>query len=343
MTRFRGTSAEAAAFINQAWAARFPETVSCPQWDAGYFDWQVFANPESLRIAAYDAGTLAGLVFQVPVAVWLHGQRLRLAETSWLSVAPALARRGVGKALAQEMVRCERAAGCAFKYGFAVPGPGSHGPRFWQDKAAAALRVGLRPWVRALDAPVLRRSVGATSERLAAGLAAALRLDRCRPDLASGVRRYRQGDLAGCGALLAGGDAGAEMRYDWSPGQLARQLDWNGIPTTLVFDDGHLQGFANFHRIGFRGRAAFSAGLINHLVTRPGAARIASALLSSALGQMQRAGLALAVCSPAAGVSPAMLLRHGFAPMPARYDLLIVGAPPDLALPRAGGLRIHLR
>ncbi|EEW25835.1 GNAT family N-acetyltransferase [Rhodobacter ferrooxidans] len=340
MTRFAGSAAEAAVFVNRCWAARFSRSESCPQWDAAFFDWQVFSRPDSLRIAAYAGGDLAGLVFSLPTEVVLNGDPLRLAQASWLSVAPEMARRGVAKALAAEMARQEAAAGCAFMFGYAVPGKGSHGPRFWQGKVAAARRPGLRPWVRALDAGVLRRSVGAVSERLAAALAAALRLDRCGA-VAAAVRPCRVGDLAACGALLRAADAEAAFRYDWSDDHLARQLQGGGFPTTLVFDDGGLQGFASFHRVGFRGRQEFSAGLIDHLVTRPGAKGVGSALLGAALAAMQQQGLALAVCTDAAGVSPALLLRHGFAPMPERYDLLFIGA--EVALPQAGGIRVHLR
>lgn len=343
MTQYRGTTAEATAFVNRAWSARFPGNENCPQWDPEYFDWQVFSRPESLRIAAYAGGELAGLVFSLPVEICLNGSQMRVAQASWLSVNPDMVRCGVAKALAAELARRERMAGCAFMFGYAVPGKGSHGPQFWQSKHAAARGVGLRPWVRALDAAALRAAVGAPSERLAATLAAAMRLDRCRESKAAGVRSYRSGDLASCRALLEQSEAGAAMHYVWSDDQLARQLDGNGIATTLVFEDGKVQGFASFHRIGFRGAGPFSAGLIDHLIAQPRTAGVSSALLGSALTMMQHQGLALAVCTASAGVSRGLLLRHGFVPLPDRYGLLFIGAGPGVAMPQEGGIRVHLR
>ncbi|GGD34153.1 GNAT family N-acetyltransferase [Sinisalibacter lacisalsi] len=343
VTDFRGDPAEAAAFVSRCWSAQFPETVSCSQWDANDFAWQVFAQPENIILGAYAGADLVGFVYGEPVDVLWRGRPVRAMFSSVLAVDPAWKGKGIAKALAQTLAGRMRAADLAFIFGFAVPGSGSLGPKFWQGSQGALRAVGIRPWIRPLNSRALATAAGAPAERIAARFAAATGFGGPPHGAVDGVRPYEPHDLDTCRALLMQAESDADLRYDWTPERLALQLSFRGIPSTWVYDDGTVRGFVNVHPVRLRGRAPFSAGQINHLVADPPAQRVSAVLMRAALQGIAAAGHALAICPDSSSATLPTLLRTGFLPFVRRYDCLFLFNAPQLDLSDLKRVKLQLR
>lgn len=340
---FRGSPDEAVDFVNACWSAQFPDEFSCPQWDADYYAWQMFADPENIILGAYLDDELIGFVFGEPIALKWKDRPIRAMFSSALAGDPKRKGMGIAKALATELSVRLREANLAFVYGFAVPGTGSLGPKFWQGSQGASRSVGIRPWVRPLKSDVLAKASGTASERMTARITQFLGLDPVKPKNHPHIRPYRASDLSKCLELVLQAEAGADMCYDWTKERLALQLDFNNIPTTLVYDDGEIRGFSNFHQVWFRGREKFSTGMIDHLIAQDGNQNIANALMHASLMHIADEGHALVICPTSACASKRTLLRHGFVPLPNRYDCMWPFMDADLDPSELKSIKVHLR
>jgi len=343
VTDFRGDAAQAAAFVSRCWDAQFPKDVTCSQWTAEDFDWQVFAQPENVILGAYMGARLVGFVFGEPVDMLWKGRPVRAMFSSVLAVDPELKGHGIAKALAKTLAERMRADELAFTFGFAVPGSGSLGPKFWRGSQGARGSAGIRPWVRPMDYRALVDAAGARLERTAARLAGSTGLGRLPGAADENLRPYAPRDLEACRALLIDAEADADLRYDWTRERLALQLSYRNVPATWVYDDGRLRGFVNFHPVRFRGRAPFSGGQINHLIAPSSSSGIAGALMRKALREMAGAGHALAICPSSSSARFSTMLRFGFLPFGGRYVCLFPFITPELDVSEVKRLKIQLR
>ncbi|MAM61404.1 GNAT family N-acetyltransferase [Maritimibacter sp. UBA3975] len=343
VVEYRGSPAELAAFVSKCWDGQFPQDVTCPQWDAEYFAWAVFGNPDNMLLAAYDGGELVGFIFGEALGFRCGDRVVQGVFSSFLSADPARKGQGVAKTIASELFRRVQQEGYAFDVGFEVPTPGSLGPKFWLGSQKGERADGIRPWIRPLDARRLTRVSAARYERAAARVAGLARLDRVPARATGNLRPFEPRDLDACLELILAKEAGSDFCFDWTPERLALQLDHEGIPTTLVYDDGKIRGLTNFHRIRFRGRERFTAGQVDHLVAQGGDRHVERQLLDATLQSMKKAGHALVVCPTSAGMSTASRLRAGFLPMPAPYRLLFAFVAPDLDVTQLRRPMLHLR
>ncbi|MEM8730217.1 MAG: hypothetical protein AAGF79_09880, partial [Pseudomonadota bacterium] len=290
-----------------------------------------------------DGEDLVGFRFSEPLKFIVHGQPVRGLLSTLLSADPDRKGQGIAKQLAQELSRRIEDQDFQFDTGFGVPGPGSLGPGFWLGSQNGTRAVGVRPWIRPLDAQALVTSVGSKFERGASRLAASLGLDRLPQRKSPHVRPYRDADVGPCLDILKAAETGSDFRYEWSADRLAFQLDYKGIPSTWVYDDGTVRGFSNVHRQWFRGPKRFAAGQIDHLVAREDDPGVEKALMDHTLGTLQSTGHALAICPSSASTTVRTRLRSGFLPMPERYDFLFVFIAPGLDITKIRQPKVHLR
>lgn len=345
ITDFQGSAGEAVDFVNASWSARFPENFSCPQWDEDYFEWQMFAQPQNIRLAAYHDNKLVGFVFGEPLQLrWKERSVFAMFSTA-LAADPAFKGKGVAKSLAAALNQRLQEGGMAFVYGFAVPGSGSQGPKFWQGSQGAkrVKSVGVRPWVRPIDAKMLSKNAGERVERIAARFADMTRFDSFKADENIHIRSYKPDDLQACLALVQAAEADADLRYNWTPDRLQHQLHYNDIPKTYIFDDGMVSGFINFHQVWFRGRQRFSAGMIDHVIAADGRIDIQKALLGKAIADMHGAGQSLAICATSAGIKAKTLFRNRFVPLPDTFDCMCPFMSSDFDLSELKTVMVHLR
>lgn len=340
---FRGDAAQAVDFVNKCWSAQFPEDFSCPQWDRDYFQWQMFADPNNIILGAYQGDELIGFVFGEPIALKWRNRPIRAMFSNALAGDPTRKGMGIAKALATELSARLRQQNLAFVYGFAVPGTGSLGPKFWQGSQGAARSVGIRPWVRPLNSTLLAKASGTASERFTARITKHFNVDPVRPKDHPHVRRYRPSDLDQCLDLIVAAESDADMRYNWTKERLALQLDYQNIPKTLVYDDGEIRGFSNFHQVWFRGRETFSTGMIDHLIAQNKDQKVANALMHASLIHIWDADHALVICPSSACAGLQTLLSHRFLPLPNRYDCMWPFMDADLDPNELKTIKVHLR
>lgn len=343
VTDFRGTVEQATDFVNRCWDMQFPDTSTCPQWDREYFAWQLFAQPDNILLGAYDGDELIGFLFSEPLDFVMNDVPMRGLFSSFLTADPTRKGQGIAKRLAGELARRVETQGYAFDTGFGMPVKGSLGPSFWLGSQKGTRARGVRPWVRPLNAAVLADALGPAHERWSARAASVLGLDRVPKRSDDRVRPWRADDLEACLALLRRAEADSDFRYEWSAERLAFQLDHEGTPKTWVYDDGAVRGFANFHRLRFRGVKPFIAGQIDHLLAENADPRIEGALMDRTLQALAETGHDLAVCPSSASTSVRTRLRAGFLPMSARFDFLFVFVSPELDVTRIRNPKIHLR
>lgn len=343
VTDFRGNAAQAAAFVSRCWDVQFPPNVTCSQWTGEDFDWQVFAQPENIILGAYIGERLVGFIYGEPVDMLWKGRPVRAMFSSVLAVDPDMKGHGIAKALAKKIAARMQAAGLALSFGFAVPGSGSLGPKFWQGSQGALRSKGIRPWIRPMDCQALIEAAGAPLERLAARLAASTGLGGPPGGSGENLRPYAPRDLQACHDLLMVAEADADLRYDWTLERLALQLSYNDVPATWVYDDGEVRGFVNFHPVHFRGRAPFSGGQINHLIAPPSNSGIAANLMRTALREIAGAGHALAICPSSSSARLSTTLRFGFLPFGGRYDYLFAFVSPEFDVSELKRAKVQLR
>src|SRR5206468_1863861 len=84
-----------------------------------------------------------------------------------------------------------------------------------------------------------------------------------------GIRPYRADDLADCLQLTRQLLAHVDLGYVWTSERLAHQLDYAGLPRTIVLEDhGHVGGFVNYYRLDFAARNAIEAAVTDLICLR---------------------------------------------------------------------------
>lgn len=346
---FEGDAGEIARFTQHVWQSAYRSKIPTPVWDEDFFDWQLLSE-DSRRsgylVAAYDGGQLVGSLFAEEFLFRLHDVEFSAALSSWLAVHPGYQRRGVGRRLAEEQRRRLRERGAKFLLGFGIREKESSGPKFWMSFCEETVILGrLGMWARLLD----HRAVAEWDVRCLEGLSARLlgALQRPAPARrpAEGVREYRPEDLPDCLALVNASLGRVDMGCVWGSARLARQLQYKGIPRTLVAEsaEGRAEGFINYYPLGLLGRTHLRAGIIDILATHRLSWRRQRDLLSAALSKMYDEGLKLALALRLPTSPGLLLLGSGFVPLPSGYDVICHRADTSLNLAKAKRLSVYLR
>ncbi len=348
---FDGTADELSAFVSGTWAATYGGTMLHPTWDAAYFRWQLLCpRPEGrdYLVAAYDGPRLVGCLLAEEFAFRLHGEPIRGTMGSWLTVLSDSRRLGVGVRLFDDLRARLLDRGALFSLGYGYIGARkSMGPKFWrkQPKHVRFLgRVGF--WVRALDHAKLVEWPIDKSDSFALRALSVIQRPPPDPPPCLHVRPYRAADLPDCLAVVNRLAATADLGYLWTADRLARQLDFEGTPRTLVYDrGGGALGFTNYHHLPFVGRTTVQSAVLDFFA--PGTLTTAEQkhLLAATVSAMRREGAAVALLLRLGEHAPLPLLATGFIPLPPDSDLIcaMAATDPDPRFDRVRRVHIHWR
>ena len=339
---FDGDAREAAVFTSTVWKQSYGGHHPIPLWDESYYEWQLFgpAHAErSLAVAAYEGGKLVGTFFAEQFPIRLAEHDYAASMSSWLTVDPSMAGKGVGRKLADELRRRHVERGLAFSLGFAVRG--TAGPAFWKAMPDTIIFGQIGFWARVLDREAVAMWLLNRSERAA--------LAAFGPFLAAppgdveedGIRPYAAGDLSRCLELLGPLTQGAEVGSIWSAERLQLQLDHHGTPRTLVLErDGVVRGFINYFAMDFLLRTTIRIAQVDLLVTDNLTDDEERVLVRAALRSMKAEGVQLVLVPRLAGCPTAALIRNRFLPLPA--DMVVTCVLPRHDVPRRRFDRFHL-
>ena len=346
---YDGDAAELSRFVLDVWSTAYRGRMPVPLWDARYFDWQIPVDRPGSReflVAAYDGSKLIG---------FLGGERFRfssrdgefdVAMASWTTADPAYAKYRIGARIIGEMRRRFLERGVAFGLGFGYSGAAvSMGPRFWRGVTKHTIIPGkIGFWLRLLDHRAFAAWESSRLKRWSAGVLGLVQGSPHGVLNTEGIRPYRADDLADCLQLTRQLLAHVDLGYVWTSERLAHQLDYAGLPRTIVLEDhGHVGGFVNYYRLDFAARNVIEAAVIDLVAFGALPQHDRQRLLRAALAQMQAEGLKAAMllrlpCYPAWP-----LLVTGFVPMPRDTDLICLRADPRVAYHRVKRLHVHWR
>src|SRR5262249_41534073 len=190
-------------------------------------------------------------------------------------------------------------------------------------------------WIRILNGESLRRKCLHWFERVAAR---AHQLPLLRPSrgVTCEIRGYAPTDLDRCQRLIETMSNGADLAMLWRPERLKSQLDWNGVPRTLVLDHGEPRfGLVNYHRFGLLGGEVVSAGLVDLLGSEGENPSDRRKLLRAAVAQMTVEGMDIAMAVRMPMFPAQVMLACGFLPLPQSEYLVYAFLQPGLSLPPA--------
>jgi hypothetical protein len=341
-TTFRGDAQEAAEFTQRIWLSRFRGRLTVPVWTAEFLDWQLFSDPsdQPYLVAAYRAGKLVGCVFSRPVRFRLRGVELDGGMSSWLTADPR-AGRGVGRGMVLETLKRMQERSCRFMMAFGLQGPRSNGATFLAGFSEhTILGRGNYLWARPIDVAALARDEPSAQARFGAGLLASIsRRSPLRDPIPArspwpGLSRYSAADLDDCLTLMNRATSSVELGYCWQPQQLARQLSYADVPTTLVSRSGaSVDGLVNYYPIELQGKGRLRAAFIDHCVTAHGNLRTEVRLLRAALGDLRSRGVQVVLTSRLSGVRRPALALCGFVPVtPPLRQIFFTDGTQDFAL-----------
>jgi hypothetical protein len=304
-------------------------------WDAAYFRWQLPAEDRQLAVAAYDGDKLVGCFFSLPHALHMGGEVVPMTLSSWCTVDPAYRSGRLALALVEALRRRHEETGQAFSIGFVSGDKTSIAHRFWSLYARLAPQtfsfIGhFGFWAKILDPPRLARAAVGRDERALVRLLGPL--SKITPwRWPGGLRPCDAGDLDACLALLECASADLDWSLAWSREQLARQLI-GAVPRTLVLDHGgKVQGLANFHRLGLKGREIVHGAMLDLWATHGLSASERIRFLGAVCGGLRDQGVQFVQCLRSPMFPADVLLANGFIPLPARD--CVVAFFPRQALP----------
>ena len=339
---YGGDPREAAAFTTYIWRQSYGGHHPIPLWDEPYYAWQLFGRDDSdrsLAVAAYDSGVLVGTFFAEPFPFRFQGQDREGSMSSWLTVDPRARGKGVGRKMADELRKRHRERNLAFSIGFAVAG--TNGPSFWGAMPDTIVFGKMGFWARVLDRAAVGAWLASGWERVVISLLGPVLSPLRETSEAPGVRTFRADDLERCLALTLPLTEASDVGYRWTPDRLRHQLDYPGVPRTLVLERGGIvQGFINSYAMDFLLRTSLRVAQVDLLATGSLDGDERHALIGAALGRMRDEGAALVLVPRVVGCPTSALLRHRFVPLPA--DMAVTCVFPDTSIPRRRFGRFHL-
>ena len=321
---YDGDAAEIAAFTQRVWRGFFRGRSTILLWDPAYLDWQLLSesNDRHYLVGAYEGTRLVGSLFAKPYHFRLRDLSFDAAMSSWLTVDPEFQGRGVARGLALEQQRRMQERRCRFLLGFGLSGPLARGTRFWASfRDHTVLGGSLCLWAHAIDLAAVARAEASLEGRLGARLLRLAHGDVRVPRLGKGnptvtVRPYAHADLPACMAVLERTAAPIHLAYRWDAEQLAHQLDFRGVPTTLVAErSGAVVGLVNYHQITLHSRESLRGAIVDHVACAGLETAEQVRLLQTALVEMHKSGVQVALTSRASGASGVALFRAGFVPI----------------------------
>lgn len=345
---FDGDAREIARFTQDVWRASYHRKVPTPVWDENYFDWQLLSERpggSDYLVAAYDQGKLVGSLFAEEFHFRLREEEFKGAFSSWLTVHPDYRRRGLGKQLAEEQCRRLLERDAKFLLGFGIKRKTSSGPKFWasfSDKTVLLGQVGL--WIRVLDHRAVSEWDVSLLDRLGSRLLGVVQRRPPAPRQTTSIRNYRPDDLPACLELVNNKLEEVDLGCVWSASRLAHQLQYKGIPSTLVAESGgRVAGLINYYKLTLLGRTYLETAVIDHCVTDDLTWRERSDLLATALAQMKSEGIKMALTLRLPTSPSSLLLANGFIPLPPEYEVICYRADKSFSLDRAKRLYVYLR
>ncbi len=337
---FEGTPEELSDFVVSTWKASYGGTIPVPNWSADYFRWQLrLHEPDSQRriVAAYEGSNLAGIIIYCPMDFELHGESIKGAQSSWLSVSPDFRRRGVGNALQKGTVAECRDQEIDFQLGYIFHGSSrSIGPGFWQKKQPPGRSIGPNVgfWARVLDPPrAVEWNVSGLERFLTRMVAPLVPTPQSGTDTESArIRHFKPEDAAACADIAKRTSTNCELRLKWTPELLQAYLQ--GFGDCLVLEEsGQLAGFIGYHSLIFSGRTDAPVGVIDLVCVTDLSYANRARLLNSVLVELKDGGAVVALKLRTGDYPPGLFLKRGWAPRLADSHMLFSwsGEPREVA------------
>ncbi|MCE9554507.1 MAG: GNAT family N-acetyltransferase [Planctomycetes bacterium] len=346
---FEGDAAEMASFTTAMWRKSYGGKMPMPLWTPEFLQWELMAGGEHARdylVAAYDGAKLIGFLPAKPQAYRVAGRDVSGTMGSYLSVDPEYRRQGIALQMHQEQQRRHRERGATINMGYVYLGAAvAQGKKFWlkqPEGATIVAKIGL--WTRLLDHKAVARfeisRVGDVCSRI---------LGSWQPNPSpsgntTGIRPYQASDLADCLRLVKPLSEENDFAYQWNETNLARQLQHNNVPKTLVLEqNGRVEGVISYCHLEMIGRQPLQVATIDLMAFGELSWRRQRDLVRAALRQMMADGIQLAVMLRIASSPSSVLFSSGFVPMPADYYYIGLVMEPGFPLTRAKRLHVHWR
>lgn len=360
---FEGDARELARFASPVWQATYAGRRPVPDWTERYYDWQLLANSSadpSYRVAAYDGTRLVGTLLAENFDFQWQGRKVLGSMASWLTVDPNYRRDGVASLLAEEQRGRHLEREAEFCLGFGISR--TSGPLFWERMPDTRVLGRVRLWVRILNPKAFCRWTYSPGHRMGVGAFRELPLFKApRPPRRREIRPFRSSDLASCLGLCRQSNQTSDLSYLWTEARLGHQLEYRGMPSTLVFDSergedseprdpsepvedpgrrsdsrgggrsrGSVRGFVNSYLLDLLGREPIRSQIVDLVAfdeTLSGRDRLH--LLRESLAQAASAGAAISLSLQKPSVSKRTMLAAGFFPMPSEFSLIFAFVDPQ--------------
>ena len=347
---FAGDAAEMAAFTTAMWRKSYGGKMPMPIWTPQFLEWELMAGGPDARdylVAAYDGAKLIGFLPAKQQLYRVAGRDVPGTMGSYLSVDPEYRRQGIALKMHQEQQRRHRERGAAINMGYVYLGAAvAQGKKFWlkqPEGATIVAKLGL--WTRLLDHKAVARFEMSRTGDICARILGLWQPNPSPRGNKEGIRPYQAADLPDCLRLAQQLTEASDFGYVWNEATLARQLQHNDLPKTLVLEqNGRVEGVLSYCHLDLLGRQPLRVGSIDLMAFAPTVTwRRQRDLVRAALRQMMSEGLQLAVMLRIASSPPSILFSSGFVPMPADYYYIGLVMEPGFPLTRAKRLHVHWR
>ncbi len=335
---FEGDAAELSDFTTRVWRKSYEGKMPVPLWSPQLFRRELLPtddDPRDYLVAAYDGTRLVGSHPARAVRIALHGEERSATWGSFLTVDPEYRRQGIGQKMHAEFQRRHQQRQAAVNFGYLyIRSIKSMGPKFWlkQPEGTTIVRK-LGVWLRALDHRAVARFELYWFEAWGSRLMSLAQRRPKPPRDTTGIRPYQRDDLSDCQELIQQRAASVDLAYLWTPDELARLLDWEGLSRTVVLQrEGRVGGLVNYYRLEILGRCPMEVGILDLLAFGNLPSRDRRRLLRAALHQMAEDGLKAAMCLRGSWYAARQLLGAGFYPFPHEYYYIGNKMQPDVPL-----------
>lgn len=348
---FDGDAEEMARFIERVWLGAYRGRAIIPVWDPSFFEWTLLGDGFVDRrwlASAYDERRLVGCLFAEPLLFQHQGNCFHAAMASWLSVDADYVGHGIGRGMAEMLRRVMIEDDCRFLLGFGMPGVANAGTHFWSQFGSTNLGAPVHLFTFPLVASTLARNETIPVHRAGAALLNVVRGGRewhpSRRLNVDDVRAYRATDLSECLTLIQAEASKADLSYKWDNRRLARQLEYKGVPRTLVATKAEkITAFVNSFPLTIFGRGPIKASFVDHVVFGDLPRGERDVVLRAAVADIAATGAEVVVTSVMSGARRSTLLRGGFVPLWPGYRPIFFGATPASLPEPARKMRVHFR
>lgn len=332
---FEGEPAELAEFCVRCWRQAYEgSNMPFAEWSGPFMEWEVFGRDREDRhflVAAYDGTRLVGALPARPTPIEIQGEPAAATISSYFSVDREYRDHGVALKLNLEQRRRHRQREVPFFLGYIYTGASdAKGKEYWLRQprnVKVTGKVGL--WARILDHQVVSRFERGGLDRWGAKLLGVVQKAPKPVADAKGIRPFQSSDLPDCSRLAEKLTTGNDLGFLWPDDLLARQLEHDDVPHTLVCEEqGRVTGLLNYFHLRFRhidarGDHHIKAAVIDLLSVEEASASIVKPLLKVGLHQMHEQGCHVALILRTPCFPAATLMRHGFVAQPAAYAFSI--------------------